>query len=153
MVRFRAEVGEFEHCVLHDLPLQTQVVAYLAGLLNRGRQRIELRRWSSAVGQVCIYGEHWVRQVAECSGEGRGIRRIRHESKRKDVVVEYTESRSHDRFSAFVSLPCKANPRLDVLFRYGDEMVFQNRCRRIMYVQQIGHFSIYFGGISDEFPP
>src|SRR6516225_4901645 len=113
MVRFRADIGDLEHGVLHDLPLQTQVVTDFAWLLNRGGHRIELRRRRSAVGQVRIEGKDRILQVAECTEEGRGARGIRHESKGKDVVMEYTESPSHDRFSASVGLPGKAHPRLE----------------------------------------
>ena len=41
--------------------------------------------------------------------------------------MEYTESRPQDRCSASVEPPRKADPGLEVLFRYGKVTVLQNR--------------------------
>src|ERR1700739_312343 len=116
MVGFRADVGYFEHRVLHDLLLQSQVILDFARLLDPARKHIELGRWSRARGQVCIYGEDWVRQVAECGEERRGTRSKRHVRVRQYVVMEHTEPRAHDGCSASVELPGKADPGLEVLF-------------------------------------
>ena len=69
------------------------------------------------------------------------------------MVIEDTESRPQYRFSASVEPPREAHPRLELLLRYGEETVLQNRGRRIRYVQQIGHLSIDFVGVGDGLIP
>ena len=129
MVGFRTNIGYFEHRVIHHLLLQSEVIAVFRWLTDRaGRISIELRRWRWARGQVRIEREYRIRQVAECGEEGRNARRKRRVRIRKDVVMEYTESRPQDRFSASVEAPSKADSRLEVLLsidfvRTGDGFV------------------------------
>ena len=130
----RADIGQFEQRVFHDLPLQCQVILDLGRLLDRGRKSTELGRWRWARSQIRIDGEDRVRQVAECAEEGRGAGSKSRIGLRKYVVMEYTESRPQDRGSAFVESPSKADSRLEVFFRYGEEMVLRNRWRGIRQV-------------------
>src|ERR1700681_4259577 len=119
----RADIGQFEQRVFLDLLLPCHVVLDLGRLLDRGRKSTELGRWRWARSQIRIDGEDRVRQVAECAEEGRGAGSKYRISLREYVVMEYTESRPQDRGFASVDSPSKADSRLEVFFRYGEEMV------------------------------
>src|SRR5262249_16329915 len=111
MVGFRADIGYFDHRVIHYLLLQAEVIAVLNRLPDRvDRIASERRWWRRARTQGWIKGEtnragercHRIPDIAECGEKRRVARRKIRVRIGKNVVIEDTESRPQNRLTARV---------------------------------------------------